>query len=288
MTGSSTASRFTLRGLALGYLAVLVALPVGLIFYRATEEGWGNLLSAMTTPDALAALKLTLITVAFAVPLNTIFGVGCALLLVRKSFRGKGLLNAVIDLPFALSPIIIGLALLLVYGNEGWFGGWLAENGIEIIYSTPGIVMACMFVSLPFVVREVMPVLREVGTEQEEAASTLGAGSWQTFWRVTLPSIRWGIGYGVVLTTARVLGEFGAVTVVSGSIAGETRTLPLFVEAAFRDFNPAGFLGATIVLALLAFIALFAMNIVGGQTGEAERGGVVPVGKDAIDSKETG
>lgn len=230
MTGSSNASRFTLRGLALGYLAVLVMLPVGLIFLRATEEGWGNLVDAMTTPDALAALKLTLITVAFAVPLNTIFGVGCALLLVRKSFRGKSILNAVIDLPFALSPIIIGLALLLVYGNEGWLGGWLAENGIKVIYSTPGIVMACMFVSLPFVVREVMPVLREVGTEQEEAASTLGAGSWQTFWRVTLPSIRWGIGYGVVLTTARVLGEFGAVTVVSGSIAGETRTLPLFVE----------------------------------------------------------
>ena len=288
MTASSNTTRFTLRGIALAYLAVLVMAPVALIFYRATEEGWGNILDAMTTPDALHALQLTLITVAFAVPLNTLFGIGCAILLVRKQFPGKSILNAVIDLPFALSPIIIGLSLLLVYGNEGWIGGWLSENGIQIIYSTPGIVMACMFVSLPFVVREVMPVLREIGTEQEEAASTLGASSWQTFWRVTLPSIRWGIGYGVVLTTARVLGEFGAVTVVSGSIAGETRTLPLYVEAAFRDFNPAGFLGATIVLALLAFIALFVMNLVGGKTGEAERGAVVPVSKDAIDPKETG
>ena len=286
MTASSTASRFTLRGIALAYLGVVLLLPVGLILWQANGEGWGNLLDAMTTPEALAAMKLTLISVAIAVPLNTIFGVGCALLLVRKDFRGKGLLNAVIDLPFALSPVVIGLALLLVYGNEGWFGSWLVENGIQIVASTPGIVMACMFVSLPFVVREVMPVLREVGTEQEEAASTLGAGFWQTFWRVTLPSIRWGVGYGVVLTTARVLGEFGAVSVISGSLA-ENRTLPLYVEAAFRNFDTAGFLGATIVLAVIAFIALFAMNLVGGRTGEAKRGAVVPVGREAIDPKET-
>ena len=290
MTASSTASRLTLRGLALGYLGLLLLLPVGLILYQAYEEGLGNLFEAVTTPEALAAMKLTLISVAFAVPLNAIFGVGCAILLVRKDFHGKGVLNAMIDLPFALSPIVIGLALLLVYGNEGWFGGWLAENGIEIVASTPGIVMACMFVSLPFVVREVMPVLREIGTEQEQAASTLGAGPWQTFWRVTLPSIRWGLGYGIVLTTARVLGEFGAVTVISGNIVGDesTRTLPLFVEAAFRNFDVAGYLGATIVLALIAFIALFAMNRVGSRTGEAERGAVLPVGREAIKPKETG
>jgi sulfate/thiosulfate transport system permease protein len=285
MIGSSSASRLTLRGVALAYLGVLLLMPLALIFYRASEEGIGSIFDAMTTPDALHAMQLTLITVAIAVPLNTVFGVGCALLLVRKQFRGKGLLNAVIDLPFALSPIVIGLALVLVYGQEGWFG-FLAENGIKIIYSTPGIVMACMFVSLPFVVREVMPVLREVGTEQEEAASTLGASSWQTFWRVTLPSIRWGVGYGVVLTTARVLGEFGAVTVVSGSIAGETRTLPLFVEAEFRDFNPAGFYGGAIALALLAFIALFAMNRVSQRTDVVQTGSVAPLTKEGPKPKE--
>jgi sulfate transport system permease protein len=280
MTGSGTASRLTLRMVAFAYLGVLLLAPLGFIFYEAVDEGIGNLFDAMTTPEGLDAFQLTLITVAIAVPLNTVFGVGCALLLVRHDFRGKALLNAVIDLPFALSPIVIGLALVLVYGQAGWFGDALAEAGIQIIFSTPGIVMACMFVSLPFVVREVMPVLQEIGTEQEEAASTLGANSWQTFWRVTLPSIRWGLGYGVVLTTARVLGEFGAVTVVSGSIAGETRTLPLFVEAAYRDFDPAGYLGGTIVLALLAFAALFAMNRVGRRTDTVTTGGVAQLTRE--------
>jgi sulfate transport system permease protein len=260
MIGSSTAGRLTLRTIALAYLGVLLIGPVGLIFYRTFEHGISAPIDAVTTPEALDAFQLTLITVAIAVPLNVVFGVGCALLLVRQNFRGKALLNAVIDLPFALSPVVIGLSLILVYGHTGWFGDWLAEHGIQIIFSTPGIVMACIFVSLPFTVREVMPVLREVGTEQEQAASTLGANAWQTFWRVTLPSIRWGVGYGVVLTTARVLGEFGAVTVVSGSIAGETRTLPLFVEAQYREFNLTGAYAAAIVLALIAFATLFAMN----------------------------
>jgi sulfate/thiosulfate transport system permease protein len=259
MIGSSTASRLTLRSLALAYLGILLAAPVGLIFYRTFEHGFSEPFNAVTTPEAIDALQLTLLTVAIAVPLNTIFGVACALILVRQNFRGKALLNAVIDLPFALSPVVIGLSLILVYGQTGWFGDWLAEQGIQVIFSTPGIVMACIFVSLPFVVRETMPVLREVGTEQEEAASTLGANSWQTFWRVTLPSIRWGVGYGVILTTARVLGEFGAVTVVTANFA-DARTLPLFVEAQYRDFNLAGAYGAAIVLALLAFAALFAMN----------------------------
>jgi sulfate/thiosulfate transport system permease protein len=286
MIGSGTASRLTLRVVALAYLGVLLLAPVAFIFKQAVEAGFGNLFDAMTTPEALDAFQLTLITAAIAVPLNTVFGVGCALLLVRQDFRGKGLLNAVIDLPFALSPVVIGLALILVYGQAGWFGDALSKAGIQIIFSTPGIVMACMFVSLPFVVREVVPVLREVGTEQEEAASTLGANSWQTFWRVTLPSIRWGLGYGVVLTTARVLGEFGAVTVVSGSIAGETRTLPLFVEAAYRDFDPAGYLGGTVVLALLAFATLFAMNRVGKRTEIPETGAVAPLTKEGTQPKE--
>src|SRR5512133_367988 len=233
MIGSSTASRLTLRSIALAYLGVL-----------------------------LLARYLSLITVAIAVPLNTVFGVACALLLVRSSFRGKALLDSLINLPFALSPIVIGLALFLVYGQNGtgWFGDWLAENGIRIIFSTPGIVIACIFVSLPFVVREVVPVLREVGTEQEEAAETLGASSWQTFWRVTLPSIRWGVGYGVVLTTARVLGEFGAVTIVSGNVTGHTQTVPLWVYAQYKEFDLTGAYAGAVVLALLAFAALFAMN----------------------------
>jgi sulfate transport system permease protein len=285
MIASGKRIRFALRGAALTYIGVLLLAPLALIFFRASEEGLGNLVEAMTTPDAISAFKLTLITVAIAVPLNTVFGVLCALLLVRRQFFGKGFLNAVIDLPFALSPIVIGLALVLVYGEEGWFG-FIARNGVEIIFSTPGIVIACMFVSLPFVVRETMPVLREIGTEQEEAASTLGASTWQTFWRVTLPSIRWGVGYGVVLTTARVLGEFGAVSVVSGSIAGETRTLPLFVEASFRDFNPAGMFGATIVLALLAFAALFAMQLIGRRADTVGTGAPAPLAREGIESKE--
>jgi sulfate/thiosulfate transport system permease protein len=257
---SGRRSRLGLRSAALGYLLVLVMAPVGLIFYRAFEHGIGTFFDAITTPDALHALQLTLITVAVAVPLNTIFGVGCALLLVRREFRGKWLLNSIIDLPFALSPIIIGLSLVLVFGIQGWFGQWFVDQGMPIIYSTPGIVLACIFVSLPFVVRETIPVLREVGTEQEEAAETLGATPWQTFWRVTLPSIRWGVGYGVILTTARVLGEFGAVTVVSGSILGHTQTLPLWVgdQAGQGNFT-AAYAGA-IVLALVAFSALFLMN----------------------------
>ena len=178
--------------------------------------------------------------VAIAVPLNTIFGVGCALLLVRHKWKGNAVIDAVINLPFAISPVVIGLSLFLLYGTNGWFGPTLAEAGIKILFSVPGMVLASIFVSLPFVVRETVPVLQEIGTEQEQAASTLGANAWQTFWRITLPAIRWGVAYGVVLTTARVLGEFGAVTIVSGSISGETQTLPLFVEKQFENFNHAG------------------------------------------------
>jgi sulfate/thiosulfate transport system permease protein len=284
MSGSSTASRLTLRGLALGYLAILLIAPVALIFIRVWDDGFSAPFDAITSPGGMHAIKLSLITVAIAVPLNTVFGVACALLLVRRDIPGKGLINAVIDLPFALSPIVIGLSLYLVYANTGWFGNWLGDHGIRVIFSTPGIILACIFVSLPFVVREVIPVLREIGTEQEEAASTLGANSWQTFWRVTLPSIRWGLGYGVVLTTARVLGEFGAVTIVSGSILGQTQTLPLWIEQQFREFNqPGAYMGA-IVLALLAFAALFAMQLVGRRADKT--GAVASLGKEAPEPKE--
>jgi sulfate transport system permease protein len=257
---ANPASRWTLRVLGLGYVLALLLVPLGFIFYKTFEHGIAPPLDAITSPDGLHALKLTLITVAIAVPLNTVFGIGCALLLVRHKFRGNFLIDAAINLPFAISPIVIGLSLFLLYGTTGWFEPALAEAGVKILFSVPGMVLACMFVSLPFVVRETVPVLQEIGTEQEQAASTLGANAWQTFWRDTLPSIRWGVSYGVVLTTARVLGEFGAVSVVSGSISGQTQTLPLFVEKQYENFNLPGAFGASVLLALLALMTLLAMN----------------------------
>jgi sulfate transport system permease protein len=261
MPASGRASRWGLRGFALGYLALLLMVPLGMIFYRAFEH-IGPAFESITSADGLHAFYVTILVAAIAIPLNTIFGVGCALILVRQQFRGRAVLNAVIDLPFVLSPVVIGLSLYLIYGlnGTGWIGDWLAANGIKVIFSTPGIVLACIFVSLPFVVREVVPVLREVGTEQEEAASTLGATPWQTFWRITLPSIRWGVGYGVVISTARVLGEFGAVTIVSGSISGQTQTLPLLVPPFYQNFDFTAAYTTAIVLAMLAFTALLAMN----------------------------
>jgi sulfate/thiosulfate transport system permease protein len=258
---SSTRSRWGLRLLGLGYIFLLLLLPLGLIFYKTFENGLAPPIDAITSPDGLHALKLTLLMVVIAVPLNTVFGVGCALLLVRSKWRGNAMIDAVINLPFAISPVVIGLSLFLLYGTTGWFEPGLAEAGIKVLFSVPGMVLASIFVSLPFVVRETVPVLQEIGTEQEQAASTLGANGWQTFWRVTLPAIRWGVAYGVVLTTARVLGEFGAVSVVSGSISGQTQTLPLFVEKQYQNFNLPGAFGASVLLALLALSTLLAMNV---------------------------
>ena len=259
--GDRRAARLGLRTVALGYLFLLLAAPVGLIFYRTFEHGLGPAWDAVTTPEAQHAFWLTFVMIAVAVPLNTIFGVTMAILLVRHRFPGKALVNAFIDLPFAVSPVVIGLALILVYGNDGWFGGWLTEHGIQVIFSVPGMILATIFVSLPFVVREVVPVLREIGTEQEQAASTLGASGWQTFVRVTLPSIRWGLTYGVVLATARALGEFGAVSVVSGKLSGETETATLFVETRFHQFDLTGAYAASVVLAAMALIVLLSMNV---------------------------
>lgn len=250
-----------MRVLALGYLAALLAIPVAMVFIRTFEHGIGPAWEAVTTPPAMHAFWLTLTMVAIAVPLNTIFGIGLGLALVRGRWRGKTLVSAIVDLPFAVSPVVVGLALILVYGNRGWIGGALADGGIRIIFSTPGMVLATIFVSLPFVVREVVPVLREIGTEQEEAASTLGASGWQTFWRVTLPAIRWGVAYGVILTTARALGEFGAVAVVSGKIEGRTETLTLFVEQRFQAFDLTGAYAASVVLALLALAVIATMTL---------------------------
>ncbi len=263
MTLSKGWGRYGLRAVALFYLTALLLIPVGLIFYRAFENGFAAAFDALLTADGLHALYLTALTVVIAVPLNTIFGVACAIVLVRHNFRGKAILNGLIDIPFAVSPVVIGLSLLLVYGPvNGWVGPWFLEQGVRIIFSTPGIVLACVFVSLPFVVREVVPVLNEIGDDQEKAAATLGASGWQTFWRVTLPAIRWGVTYGIVLSTARVLGEFGAVSVVAGGFAGSTETMPLFVTSQLDDLNPEGAYTASVVLALLALATLLAMNLI--------------------------
>lgn len=260
--GGGAGSRWALRILGLGFLTLLLVAPLAMIFFKTFEDGLMPPLEAIASENGLHALKLSLLMVAIAVPLNTIFGVACAILLVRHKWKGNVLIDAAINLPFALSPVVIGLALYLLYStNGGWFGPTLAEAGIEVLFSVPGMVLASIFVSLPFVVRETVPVLQEIGTEQEQAASTLGANARQTFWRVTLPAIRWGVAYGVVLTTARVLGEFGAVTIVSGSISGETETLPLFVSKEFERFSEPGAYGASVLLALLALTTLLAMNL---------------------------
>lgn len=265
---SSRRTRLTLRIIALGYLAGLLALPVLMVFYLTFEDGIAAAWASVTTPEAQHAFWLTIIMVAVAVPLNTIFGVFTALALVRRQWRGKTIVSAIIDIPFAVSPVVVGLALILVYGRNGWLGGWLVEQGIQIIFSIPGMIIATIFVSLPFVVREVVPVLREIGTEQEEAARTLGASGTQTFWRITLPAIRWGVAYGVILTTARALGEYGAVAVVSGKIVGETQTATLFVEDRFQQFDLSGAYAASVVLALLALLVILSMNLLDRRTSK--------------------
>ena len=249
--------RVALRSVALGYLALLLIAPVGLVLYRTFEPGVGAVWDSITTPAAISAFWLTLEIAALSVVINTVLGVLTALLLVRGRFRGKWLIEALLDLPFAISPIVVGLSLILVYGR----GGWLSDLPFQVIFAFPGMVLATVFVSLPFVAREVIPVLREVGDEQEQAATTLGASRGQTFWRITLPAIRWGIAYGVVLSTARAIGEFGAVSIVSGKVAGETVTLTLLVENRFQNFDLAGAYAASAPLALIALATLLVMTL---------------------------
>jgi sulfate/thiosulfate transport system permease protein len=257
-------ARLGLRTLVLGYLTVLLLIPVGLVFYRTFQHGLTPVWQAITTPAAAHAFWLTIEIALIAVPLNTIFGVVTALALVRGRFRGKAFIDALISLPFALSPVVIGLALLLVYGRGGW-----VSLPFQVIFAVPGMVLATVFVSLPFVVREVVPVLQEIGDEQEQAAATLGATRWQVFWRITLPAIRWGIAYGVVLTTARAIGEFGAVSVVSGRIAGQTQTLTLLVEQRFQNFDLAGAYAASALLGVIAIATLLVMTLLKPRKDQA-------------------
>jgi sulfate transport system permease protein len=250
-------ARLGLRTIALLYLAALLLVPVGVVLYRTFEPGVGAVWDSITTPAAQHAFMLTLEVALITVPLVTVFGVLLALVLARGRFPGKTLVETLVDLPFAISPVVVGIALVFLYGRGGWI-----DPGFQVLFSTPGIVLATVFVCLPFVAREVAPVLREIGDEQEQAAATLGASGWQTFWRITLPAIRWGVVYGVVLSTARAVGEFGAVSVVSGKIAGETETLTLLVEKRFNNFDLAGAYAGSALLALIALTTLLAMTLI--------------------------
>lgn len=254
-------AKYALRLTALGYLLFLIALPVGVVGWRTFHDGLAPVVESLTSPEALHALNVTVVVALWSVALNTIFGVGMAILLVRRRFPGKRLLNALIDLPLAVSPVVVGLALILVYGRFTPLGGWLDENGIQIIFSTPGMVMATVFVSLPLVVRAVEPVLTEMGEEQELAAHTLGASGLQAFWRITIPGIRAALAYGIVLCLARALGEYGAIAVVSGRLVGQTQTLTLFVEERFQNFREQDAFAASTALALIAVITLLVSKL---------------------------
>lgn len=254
--------RLSLRAAALFYLLAVLVGPLGVVFWRTFEHGFSPAWEALSSPETVHAFKLTLVIAAIAVPANTIFGIVCAIAVVRKRFPGKGLVNAFVDLPLALSPVVVGLALFLLYGQDGWFGGWLDEHGIDVLFALPSMVIATIFVSVPFVAREVVPTLREIGDEQEQAARTLGASGFQTFRLITLPAIRWAVIYGVVLTTARCLGEYGAVAVVSGRLQGETETATLRVQERWESLDLAGAYAISIALALLAVLVLVALTVI--------------------------
>lgn len=266
-------ARWSLRTVALVYLLLLLLLPVGAVFFKTFEQGFGVAWAWITTPAAISALWLSLLLTIIAVPLNTIFGITAAIVLVRRRGRMAAVLDGLIDLPFLVSPVIVGLALTLVYGEHGWFGHFFSDHGIQIIFAVPGMLLATIFVSLPFVVREVAPVLVEVGDEQEQAAATLGASGWQTFWRVTLPSIRWGLVYGVILSTARALGEIGAVLVVSSNVAGQTLTLPLLVyqrDSQVGASSVTGAYAAATELAVISLVVLLAMTLFSPRRHESK------------------
>jgi sulfate transport system permease protein len=249
-------ARYLLTAVALLFLACFLVLPLLAVFMQAFSKGGAFFLAAVREPDALASIRLTLLTVAISVPANIVFGVAAAWAISKFKFPGKSLLTTLIDLPFAVSPVISGLIYVLVFGAQGWFGPWLIEHNIRIIFAVPGIILATTFVTFPFVARELIPLMQAQGTDEEYSAVTLGASGWQTFWRVTLPNIRWGLLYGVILCNARAMGEFGAVSVVSGHIRGETNTMPLHVEILYNEYNITGAFAVASLLALLAIVTL--------------------------------
>jgi sulfate/thiosulfate transport system permease protein len=255
-----------LIGIVLTYIILIIYIPAINVFYQAFHKGLEPFIANLTRPDFLNAVKITLSLALIAVPINTIFGLCAAWSIARHQFPGRTLLLSIIDLPLSISPVVAGLMIMLLYGRQGWFGGWLQERGIDIVFAFPGMALATAFVSMPFVVREVIPVLEEAGVDQEEAARTLGASDWQIFWRVTLPNIRWGLMYGVLLTNARAMGEFGAVSVVSGNVANTTQSLPLFVEETYKQYETEAAFSAAVLLALLAAVTLIIKEILESKT----------------------
>lgn len=264
----SRAAKWVLIALAMLVLLWLIVLPLAVVLTEALKKGWGVYLAALTDPDARSALQLTLLTAAITVPLNTIFGVAAAWAVTKFRFRAKGLLLALIDLPFAVSPVIGGLIFVLVFGSRGWFGPWLETHDIKIVFALPGIILATLFVTFPFVARELIPLMEEQGTQEEEAAMTLGARGWQMFWKVTLPNIKWGLLYGVVLCNARAMGEFGAVSVVSGHIRGETNTLPLHVEILYNEYQFSASFAVASLLLLLAVATMILKSWFAGKNSD--------------------
>ena len=265
------AVRYLLRFVAVAYVGILVVVPVGLILWRTLAPGIGDFFASITTPAAISALELSLLVVAIVVPLNVLFGVPTALVLARNKFRGKSALQAVIDLPFAVSPVVVGVALILLWGSAGLLGFVENDLGFKIIFSFPGIVLASIFVTVPFVIREVEPVLHELGTDQEEAAATLGSQWWQTFWRITLPSIRWGLTYGIVLTIARTLGEYGAVIMVSSNLPGQSQTLTLLVSDRYNRANEYGAYAVSTLLMTVAVLVLVVQVVLDARRDRAAK-----------------
>lgn len=253
--------RYTLITIALAFLLLFLVLPLAAVFTEALRKGFGAYLDALKEPDAWAAIKLTLITAAIAVPLNLVFGVAAAWCIAKYEFRGKAFLTTLVDLPFSVSPVVAGLIYVLVFGAQGWLGPWLAANGIKIIFAVPGIVLATIFVTFPFIARELIPLMQAQGNEEEQAAIVLGATGWQTFWYVTLPNIKWGLIYGVILCNARAMGEFGAVSVVSGHIRGQTNTMPLHVEILYNEYQSVAAFAVASLLALLAVVTLVIKSV---------------------------
>jgi sulfate transport system permease protein len=256
---------------ALAFLGLFLVLPLAAVFTEALRKGWQTYLAAITEPGAAAAIRLTLLAAGISVPLNLVFGVAAAWAIAKFDFRGKSLLITLIDLPFAVSPVIAGLVYVLIFGLQGWLGPWLQAHEIKVIFAVPGIVLATLFVTFPFVARELIPLMQEQGTEEEEAAMVLGASGWQTFWRVTLPNIKWGLLYGVILCNARAMGEFGAVSVVSGHIRGVTNTMPLHIEVLYNEYSFAAAFAVASLLALLALLTLIAKSVVEWRVKQQQR-----------------
>jgi sulfate transport system permease protein len=256
ITTESPWVRRTLIGVGLAFLFLFLALPLAAVFTEALRKGFDAYLEGLKEPDAWAAIRLTLLTAAIAVPLNLVFGIAAAWCIAKYEFRGKAFLTTLVDLPFSVSPVVAGLIYVLVFGAQGWLGPWLTEHGIKIVFAVPGIVLATIFVTFPFIARELIPLMQAQGNEEEQAAIVLGANGWQTFWHVTLPNIKWGLIYGVILCNARAMGEFGAVSVVSGHIRGQTNTMPLHVEILYNEYQSVAAFSVASLLALLALVTL--------------------------------